>query len=159
MMWASASRKACEAAAQQRVDQQQVGDRLDLAVEADAAGDRQDVQVHGEQHQQQDAEPEAGQRDAEQRADGGELVEDRVLPDRGQHAERDRRRQRDDQRDEAQFDGRRQTLGDDVDDRPAVIEAEAEIALYGVAEEDEEALVAPAGRARGRGAAPLPARG
>ncbi len=46
-----------------------------------------------------------------------------ILPDGGQHAERNGDDQRQDQRRQRQFDGRRQAFADDVDDGPAVEEA------------------------------------
>src|SRR3546814_2005920 len=42
-----------------------LSDRRHFRGEAGASGHRQEMEVHGEQHEQQDAEPEAGQRYAE----------------------------------------------------------------------------------------------
>jgi hypothetical protein len=79
-----------EAPLQEGIDEVEARDRRHLELVADAARHRQQVQVHGKEHQQQDAEPEAGHADTEERSDGREAVEDGVLLDRGQHAERDR---------------------------------------------------------------------
>jgi hypothetical protein len=92
--------EAVEAAGEQRVDEQQMGDRRHLGRVADPARHRQQLELHREQHDQEDAEPEARHGHAEQRAHGGHPIEDRVLLTAARTPERDRREQRDQEGDE-----------------------------------------------------------
>ncbi len=103
------------------------------------------------QHQQQ-AEPEAGHRDADQRGEAGDAVGQADAPGAGVEAERNADQQREHGGGEGELDGGGQALGDDVDDRAVVEEAAAEIAVQGAPEERGEAVGERAGRGPFRGA-------
>ena len=73
---------------QQRVDQQEAGDRLDEVLHGDAARDRRPAELHREQQDQEQAPPEDRHRIAGQRHAHDAMIEDRVAPHRRDDAGR-----------------------------------------------------------------------
>ena len=125
-------------AGQQAVDQQQMGDRGGFVGVAGAPGDRKPVQRDGEQQHQQQAEPEARQRHAEQGRDAGGAVGEAAAVHAGQQAERDADGERQERGGQRELDGGGQAIGDHVEHRAAMEEAAAEIAVQRAPDEAGE---------------------
>ena len=100
-----------------------------IAEEGLVAGSRQPAELHRNQQDQHDAEPEIRDRQAGQRDDVGEIVEDRVLLDRRQDAHRHADREGEDHRHDGELDGDRQLFGDQLQNRLVGAQRDAEIAL------------------------------
>src|SRR5215218_6105404 len=93
---------------EQRVDQQETGDRLDVVQHVDPAGDRGQVELHRKQQDEDQAPPEdrhgiTGERDAHD-----SMVEDRVSLDRSDDAGRKTENKRKDDGAKSQLDGGRE---------------------------------------------------
>ena len=115
--------------AQERIDQQQMGDRLRRrGGDPEAAAQRQPAEVEREQQLEHQAEPEGGQRHARHRDDARPVVDPGVLVDGRQHAERDADHDGQQQRKRHQLEGIREVPRQVVADRVAAAQRLAEIA-------------------------------
>src|SRR5574341_412304 len=105
----------------------------------------QQVELHGEDQDQHDPEPECGHGLAEQRDDGGDIVDRRVAADRRDDPRRDRERQRDEQCRAGKLERCRHALDHQVEGGLAVAHRLAEVATERTGEEtpvlDEERIV------------------
>ena len=132
----SADRKAPLSSGQQRVDQQEAGDRLDEILHGDAARDRRPAELHREQQDQQQAPPEDRHRIAGERDAHHAVVEDRVAPHRRDDAGRQAEDEREQDRAERELDGRRKQRREFRDHRLMRDDRVAEIALQHAADVD-----------------------
>src|SRR5579885_179528 len=105
---------------------------------AAAAEGRKPAQDHGEHQDEQDAGEEGRERDADKRRRQHELGEPGVSVQTSIDADRQADGEGEDGGDEAELEGRRQALGDELGDRARILVGEAEIALGGMADEARE---------------------
>src|SRR6185503_15595481 len=104
--------------------------------ERDVAAGREDATGYDvrEQQDQHDAEEEAGKGHAHEGHAARQKVDDRVAFDRGEDADGQGERHRDEDRGGAKLDGRRKPLGDRLEDTLSGLERTPEVALYDVRE-------------------------
>ena len=117
-------------AGQQRVDQQEAGDRLDKILHGDAARDRRPAELHREQQDQQQAPPEDRHRIAGERDPHHAVIEDRVAPHRRDDAGRQSEAQREQDGAERKLDGRREQRREFGDHRLMGDDRAAEVAAH-----------------------------
>src|SRR5581483_127558 len=118
-----------------------------MVEQAEAVADRlraaggQPVQLHGEEQDQQDREPERGDRDAEEANHGDDVVGERVLPYGGEDTDRQRDQQREQDRAAQQLDRARQPLPEDREHRALLQHGDAQVAAQPVPHQVEVLLI------------------
>ena len=112
-----------------------MGDRFDLDAIFDPAGHREQIPLPAEKIDQHNTQPKVRQRDADQRHPCPGMVNQSVPFNCRINADRDGNQNRYEQAHDREFDGRRQTLENEIENRFAEFERLAEISDHGARDE------------------------